>query len=278
MKKNSLLSAAVTAAFALTLILPSGMALAGNKDDIQPKGVLLASGEVYDVYDGKYIDANKFPSNSSANKGLMKVSANKSRNYIVYNGKEVGYFDFNKNEATIDIHITDNVVVDVEWHCSKYYATAKLDGIGTYSLPQLLQDNGKPQSFDQIWIVAIDRTPVVKAYGRYLAYVELWNDLYLGNKCNGPADGICGALFDQGIEHYWALLYAFGEESLPSYWHFCTDDQKLYEEWANKLEDGLLYVFENDNDELVSIVDDFWVRYDNKDIDTIAYTKMCNNH
>jgi len=97
---------------------------------------------------------------SDAKKEGYQVSANKSFNVIESAGRPVGSFTFDKKgndetaglEGNLVITLTENVKVGVEWHCSKYYAAIELDGAGVYSLPQLWQDNGKKQSFDQIWI------------------------------------------------------------------------------------------------------------------------------
>jgi len=129
---------------------PAVFASTANQDPVQKNGSF-------------YSAVSRFASNSSANKGLMKVSANKSSNKIMFEGEQVGDFYFDKNANVININITKDVTVNVEWHCSKYYAQASLNGIGVYSLPQLLQDNGKTQSFDQIWILSISRNiPVIQ--------------------------------------------------------------------------------------------------------------------
>ncbi|MDR0470758.1 MAG: hypothetical protein LBH79_03385, partial [Nitrososphaerota archaeon] len=95
-----------------------------------------------------------------------KISANGEKAPIEVDGKIVGYFVFDKQgnapkpyEDFLKIEIYDNVLdfdgtvqILIRWHCSKYYAYADISAPGTYYIPQLMQDNGKTQSFDQIWI------------------------------------------------------------------------------------------------------------------------------
>ena len=102
-----------------------------------------------------YSDVVMHQGNSSSNRGLMNVSANRSSNVIRHNGEVVGNFFFDKNADTIEIHITENVQIEVEWQASSQYARATLDGIGVYNLPQLMHNNGRFQSFNQIWILNI---------------------------------------------------------------------------------------------------------------------------
>ena len=100
--------------------------------------------------DGSYYE-DVIRTSKNIGKGL-KISANKSYNEIKLEGGVVGYFTFDKNAEYVEITLVRNVIVNIEWSCSKYYASIALDGVGVYLLPQLLQDNGKTQSFNQIWI------------------------------------------------------------------------------------------------------------------------------
>jgi len=84
------------------------------------------------------------------------------------------------------------------------------------------------------------------SYDRYLAYVELWNDLYDGDGFYGQgfdgvkADGAQRAiLFAGGILHYRALLAQYGLSSAEPYFHFDEGLKDTYDEWADVLEEGL---------------------------------------
>lgn len=78
-------------------------------------------------------------------------------------------------------------------------------------------------------------------YLRYRAYVQLWNDLYLSLGANSDEGRILYR--EGGIEHYNALLVAYGATSLPPY--FAFEDYNFGENtWADKLEVGLLQVYE----------------------------------
>lgn len=101
-----------------------------------------------------YADVMRTTGNSSAYLGT-KITANGAKHDIKLDGEIVGSFVFNKNDSYIEIVLAENVSVDVKWNCSKYYAASTLDGKGTYKLPQLLQDNGKTQSFNAIWITDV---------------------------------------------------------------------------------------------------------------------------
>ena len=81
--------------------------------------------------------------------------------------------------------------------------------------------------------------PIVVSYERYLAYVEIWNDIFLAN---GEHSSEIGAILTAsgGTAHYQALLACYGAASLPPYYHF--DDSKKeewYDNWADQLEPGL---------------------------------------
>jgi len=95
-----------------------------------------------------------FVGNSSALLG-DKITANGAGYDIKLDGETVGGLVFNKNDAYIEIIITDNVIVDVTWSCSAKYANCTLTGMGTYNIPQLLQDNGKTQTFNALWITDV---------------------------------------------------------------------------------------------------------------------------
>jgi len=85
-----------------------------------------------------------------------KITTNNAEVDVLYYGAKVGSFVFNKHNSYIEIEITEHVAVDVVWYCSKDYASCTLKGEGVYRLPQLLQDNGKTESFDGIWIQRVD--------------------------------------------------------------------------------------------------------------------------
>ena len=100
----------------------------------------------------EYVPADELVKSTSGIKTGTKISANKSYNEIKLDGEVVGHFTFNKDASPLSITITKNVNVIVEWKCAKYYMTCELKNAGVYSLPQILQDNGKLKNFDQIWI------------------------------------------------------------------------------------------------------------------------------
>ena|GEM_PF-1453001 len=87
------------------------------------------------------------------------------------------------------------------------------------------------------------KTPeVVVSYERYRAYVELWNDIYLG-KIDGVTDEEKSLMSASGgLAHYHQLLEYYGADSLPPYVHFDLDMQDVYDHWADQLEPGLLEV------------------------------------
>jgi len=82
-------------------------------------------------------------------------------------------------------------------------------------------------------------TPVVAAFDRYLADVNLWNDLYTGKYGTLPAIDIAYLHDEGGMDHYNALLAEFGATNLPSYWHFDWNGIDKYIDWADQLEVGL---------------------------------------
>jgi hypothetical protein len=100
---------------------------------------------------------------SSTNLG-DKITANGATYDIKLNDEIVGGLVFNKTDQYIIIIIISDVTVDVLWNCASKYATCTLDGMGVYKIPQLLQDNGKPQSFNAIWITNVKQgTPILRA-------------------------------------------------------------------------------------------------------------------
>jgi|GEM_PF-4337735 len=175
---KKILALALSVVMLFALVVPTmaatvgetGFAGSGDTPVVAKKGQapVYKDGELYDTLEIVY------SGNSSSNHGY-KISANKSFNTISLDGVEVGYFTFDKKgngpkgyTDFLAIYITDDdYIVDVRWDCSKYYAYASLDGVGTYLLPQLMQDNGKIQSFDQIWISVSKKEtpPPVEDYG-----------------------------------------------------------------------------------------------------------------
>ncbi|MCL2643117.1 MAG: VWA domain-containing protein [Candidatus Bathyarchaeota archaeon] len=120
----------------------------------------------------RYADVTTYAGNSSANLG-DKITANGAKYDIRLDGEIVGSFTFNKNSPYVEIAITDNVIVNIMWSCSSKYADSTLTGIGTYRIPQLLQDNGKTQSFDAIWvtnIIANDGRPNLADWADLMPY------------------------------------------------------------------------------------------------------------
>ena len=108
-------------------------------------------------------------------------------------------------------------------------------GFGDFNIGQL-EDYYKSYYVDPGYKVP----PVLVSYDRYLAYVKLWNDLYLRNDLT-PADKQTLSA-DGGLAHYNALLAAYGAASLPPYYHFDNSQQALYDSWADQLEVGLKIV------------------------------------
>ena len=100
----------------------------------------------------EYIAADDLIKYTSGIKTGTQISKNKSYNEIKLDGEVVGHFTFEKDASPLSITITEDVTVIVEWKCAKYYMAAALEGSGVYELPQILQDNGKHQKFNQLWI------------------------------------------------------------------------------------------------------------------------------
>jgi hypothetical protein len=133
----------------ISLILALLMVLA-----LLPAAVASAAQEAVTKDGAVYVEVIRTTGNSSANLGT-KITANGARHDIVLDGAAVGGFVFTKNNSHVVITVTEDVAVDIEWNCSKYYAAVTLDGKGTYRIPQLLQDNGRTQSFNTIWVVGV---------------------------------------------------------------------------------------------------------------------------
>jgi len=119
-----------------------------------------------------YADVIPCDGNSSANLG-DKITANGAKYDIMLDGAKVGSFTFNKNNQYIDITITNNVAVSILWNCGSKYADCTLKGVGTYQIPQILQDNGKAQNFNAIWITTVrpnDGRPDLKDWAHLMPY------------------------------------------------------------------------------------------------------------
>ncbi|MDR2203196.1 MAG: rhodanese-like domain-containing protein, partial [Nitrososphaerota archaeon] len=104
----------------------------------------------------KYADVTTGKENSGSLLG-DKITANGAEYNITLDGEVVGSLVFNKNDPYITIILTSTVVVDVTWSCASKYADCTLDGVGVYKIPQLLQDNGRTQSFNAIWITNVQQ-------------------------------------------------------------------------------------------------------------------------
>jgi hypothetical protein len=114
-----------------------------------------------------YGDVTIFAGNSGSILG-DKITANGASYDIKLNGDTVGNFVFNKNNPYIEIIITESVAVNVTWNCASKYANCIFYDAGTYKIPQLLQDNGKAQNFNAIWIgdvATVNPTGSIVAYG-----------------------------------------------------------------------------------------------------------------
>ncbi|MDR0782970.1 MAG: hypothetical protein LBE83_04335 [Propionibacteriaceae bacterium] len=117
---------------------------------------------------------------------------------------------------------------------------------------------GQLESYYGAWYLdpGYDSPEVVVAYGRYLADVHLWNDLY---QADGPfralmtEDDIKILVDKGGLAHYHALLAAYGAEELPPYYHFDSGDIELYNHWADDLEAGLQEVLARHPEILVGV-------------------------
>jgi hypothetical protein len=106
-----------------------------------------------------YMDVITKAENSGANHGNKITTTSE----ITLNNKKVGNIIFNKNNPYIEIVITSNVEVDIMWNCASKYANCTLNGAGTYKIPRLLQNNGKLQSFNALWLVDVRLSPIVSS-------------------------------------------------------------------------------------------------------------------
>ncbi|MDR1993168.1 MAG: rhodanese-like domain-containing protein [Nitrososphaerota archaeon] len=104
----------------------------------------------------KYADVITGKGNSGSILG-DEITANGAKYDITLNGEIVGSLVFNKNDQYLTIILTSTVVVDITWSCASKYAACTLDGVGVYKIPQLLQDNGRTQSFNAIWITNVQQ-------------------------------------------------------------------------------------------------------------------------
>ena len=102
----------------------------------------------------KYFDVTIVAENNGSALG-DKITANGAKYGIKLDGQIVGSLVFNKNNPTIKIIITSDVSVDILWNCASKYATTTINGAGTYTIPQLVQNNGKLQSFNALWITSV---------------------------------------------------------------------------------------------------------------------------
>jgi len=71
-------------------------------------------------------------------------------------------------------------------------------------------------------------------YSRYLAYVEIWNDIYWVG-----TPQVRSILVTAGNYHYNALLAYYGADNLPAYTAFDENAVDQYEYWADVLEASL---------------------------------------
>jgi len=148
----------------LAQVLPSSVLGAAIQEPVIKNGELYA--DVTEFTDDRYyFDGDK-------------ITANGAKYDLKLDGETVGSFFFNKHDPYIKIIITSDVKVSVTWNCSAKYASCALHGVGIYEMPQLLNDKGKAQSFDAIWINNI----VTEA-----AALEAFCRQYAQYKSNGDA-------------------------------------------------------------------------------------------
>jgi Mg-chelatase subunit ChlD len=122
---------------------------------VVPLSVLGATVQEPITKDGtKYSAVTTRTGNSNANIG-DKITANGAKYDITLDEWVVGSLVFNKNSPYIEITITNNVAVKITWNCGSKYANSTISVAGTYKIPQLLQDNGRTQSFDAIWVTEV---------------------------------------------------------------------------------------------------------------------------
>jgi len=95
---------------------------------------------------------------------------------------------------------------------------------------------------------------VIREYGRYRAYVQLWNDIREQYRVPGTdtfADtsgvNVVNFITNQGagLTHYHSLLAYYGAQSLPPYYAFDFAMLDIYEDWADQLEVGIFYAIAN---------------------------------
>ena len=124
---------------------------------ITPKG-----GQAPVYLDGAPTDlASIYTGNSANADGWLKVSGNKEAVFVSLGDEGYIKFTFDKKGngpvgyegfLTVEVYNPEGYDAEIRWDCSKYYAYADIAVSGTYLIPQLMQDNGKIQSFDQVWI------------------------------------------------------------------------------------------------------------------------------
>ncbi|MDR0460787.1 MAG: rhodanese-like domain-containing protein [Nitrososphaerota archaeon] len=101
--------------------------------------------------------------NNGSNSG-DKITANGATYNIKLDGEIVGSLVFNKSSQYIEIILTSDVMVDVLWNCASKYASCTLNGAGIYKIPQLIQDNGKPQNFNALWVTGVSQNGLLGSY------------------------------------------------------------------------------------------------------------------
>ena len=157
----------------------SVQAFGGYPGDSKPLKLLANQAPVYKDKVATNLLEAVYDGNGANLPGWNKISGNGEKVNIIVNGIKVGYFEFDKKGNVADkgftdflkIEIYDNILtlggkaeVGIRWHCSKYYAYADLSAPGIYWIPQLMQDNGKIQSFNQI-LLGTSYTPPVSSTG-----------------------------------------------------------------------------------------------------------------
>lgn len=173
-------------------------AIGGFPGDSKPLPLLKNQAPVYKDKVATDLLEAVYNGNSASIPGWNKISGNGEKVNIMVNGVKVGYFVFDKKGNVADkgftdflkIEIYDNILelsgeatVNIRWHCSKYYAYADLSTPGEYWIPQLMQDNGKIQSFDQIWI-GTSYTPYTPSEGT-LSIIKMVNGERFGDWARG---------------------------------------------------------------------------------------------
>jgi len=118
-----------------------------------------------------------------------------------------------------------------------FFATGDAIGHGDFADEQL---EGFYQSFFVTTGFVLPMTEEEVEYIRYRAYVQLWNDLYLDPNISAANRAILHN--NGGLAHYHALLAFYGATSLPPYYAF--EDYRYQDNWADRLEVGLLQVYD----------------------------------